>query len=69
MDGWYIHAFAFGRSTESDFQVPPCLLHSDDCKDYEHFRQCMAILLEHEFESKGGRQTPTTYLLERATNL
>ena len=58
MDGWYIHAFAFGRSTESDFQVPPCLLHSDDCKDYEHFRQCMAILLEHEFESK-GRQTPT----------
>ena len=27
MDGWYIHAFAFGRSTESDFQVPlPCFI-------------------------------------------
>ena len=60
MDGWYIHAFAFGRSTEW-FSSPPFLLHSDDCKDYEHFRQCMAILLEHEFESRGTsqRQTPT----------
>ena len=27
MDGCYIHAFAFGRSTESDFQVPlPCFI-------------------------------------------
>ena len=62
--GWLLYScICIWQVYREWFSSPPSLLHSDDCKDYEHFRQCMAILLEHEFESKGGRQTPLpTYL-------